>query len=74
MEWNLGKEILKIVVPSVFKQSTGNARKAVGSKTSRVALDGWFGEGDLQVVVITHVVIVEVDEALNSFLDGCHLN
>lgn len=65
---------LKIVVPSVFEQSTGNTKKEVGSKTFWVPLDGWFGEGDLQVVVITHVVIVKVDQALNSFFHGCHLN
>ena len=35
--------------------------------------DGGLGEGDPQVLVASHVVVVEVDQGLDGFLHGGHL-
>ena len=36
-------------------------------------LDGGFGEGHSQVVVVTHVVVVEVDQTLDGLFHRRHL-
>lgn len=40
---------------------------------SLLCSDGRFGEGDPQVMVVTHVIIVEVYQGLYRFLNSRHL-